>query len=138
MAICHLDVSEYPIVIAVLEGEVDEESANRLITEMLALRSKNERYVTINDLSRFELPNLKVRNLLRNYAESSGAYRDRYSAGMATVVPNPLVKSLMQMVNAFKQTAYPVRLFRTRQEALVWARSIVDKEGLNFPAPMGR
>ncbi len=138
MAICHLDVSEYPIVLSVLEGKVDEENANRLIAEMLALRSKNERYVAVNDISHFELPDLKVRNLLMNYAESSGAHCDRYVAGMATVVSNPLMKSLMLMVNAFTRTAYPVKVFRARQEALAWARSIIDKEGLNFPAPMGR
>jgi len=137
MGICFIDVSEYPIVLAVIEGEIDEAEANQLVEEMLDLQKRCERYVSVNDISKLDLPNMRVRNILKTYSEASGAYCDRYLAGMATVISNPLMKTLMQMVGAFSATSYPVRYFRTRDEALVWARELIEKEGLNYPAPMG-
>jgi len=127
---CFLDLSDFPVALTVLEGDAEEAEVLKLVDEMYAMQDRRQRFASVNDLSKFRLPSVKIRKILKDYSENSEWFCEHYVVCMATVIENTVMRFAMEAVNAFRSTSYPMKFFKTRQEAIRWSKEMLRKEGL--------
>jgi len=127
---CSFDVSQTPLIVSTLEGDISEVEAEKLVEEMYAWQEEGTRCGTVNDLSKFNLPSSRVRKILKGYADDSESFFATHLVCMATVIENPVVRMTMEAANILKSPVCPTKFFKRREDAIAWVRGMLKKEGL--------
>lgn len=120
MGSIRLDVSRFPIVITEMVGNFDVEQAEAFCRELEAVGARGEKVGAITDLTRAEIPSLKVRGVLRKFSEEHQPISDRTTVCSAIVVDNAVLQMAVSAIFLVVRTAYPQKVFRRMDDAYAW------------------
>jgi len=129
MSYVHLDLSQYPMLILELNGAVNEVQIQEYLDEMAGVLERREHFSMVVDLSHASIPSLKVRSLLRKFAEENAKVSDEWTVSSALVIHNGAIKMAVSAIYSFVRTAYPKKVFRSRDDAVVWTQTQLENAG---------
>lgn len=122
MGYIRLDTSDYPIVVTEMVKDFTEEQAQKYCTELELLGERGQRIGAITDLSQTSVPSLKVRGVLRKFAQDHQQISDSTTVCSAIVVNNAALKMVVTAIFLVVRTAYPQKAFSQRDHAMAWVQ----------------
>lgn len=114
----HLDTGKFPFVFIRFapENAMDDE-VRWLIGEQRKMFERRQRFVMLVDASRPTASSPVQRRMYTNWMKESEPLSERYCAGMAIVIANPVMRGALQAVLWFFTPPVPVATFGTLREA---------------------
>lgn len=117
MAKIEQDETCWPLVtVHFPSSETSDADIEEHITLQRALLERRRRFVQIIDASRAPVISARQRKRFSDWIKESEAMSRRYCLGLATVVPNPIVRGALQAVLWLVTPPMPVKMFGTLEE----------------------
>lgn len=121
-----VDRSRWPIVRVRLPPVATDEEVQHYLDELAELRARREPYalVVIADESRGF--SAKQRQMQADYIASGMDLSRRYLRGFAFVAASAMQRGMLTAIFWLRPPEWPHRVFRSVEEASVWARMLVE------------
>ncbi len=127
MALPSYDISKWPLVVieAPASGATDEEMTEHM-AKVAALYSRAGSFAMVVDVTLAPRPPPGQRRLLGDALTQHERSNPGKLKGMAMVVASDLQRGIITAVSWFFRPSYPMRVFSSREQAVTWARSMLD------------
>ena len=130
-----LDSSRFPLLVATVDGgdgrtPPELGSVTRILDQLSYLRGPR---VVVVDLT-FAMPDAARRRLFIDWTKQHWASIRGELLGVACIAPGTFQRSIITAILWFIQPACPVEAFERRDQALTWAQSVLENNGLSVPS----
>ena len=130
-----VDDSHFPLVITDLPEHPTADDFTSLLARHADILARQERYVTITDLSRIRaVPGADQRRVIAEWNRTHDEAMRRYNIGSALVVRSKLVRGALTALSWLSPNPTPWVNVATRAEALQWSITMLQRNGLTVPA----
>ena len=130
-----IDDSHWPRLYLRLPGILTTQGHEDCLTALALQLRRQERFVSIVDLTRVGLVPLEQRWRQVEWFEEHEQLMRETSVGTAIILTSPLVRLSISAILYFKRLPLPMTLVATPAEAEAWARSRLEEAGLLPPTP---
>jgi hypothetical protein len=128
------DDSHWPLLLIRLEGAVSDQQLDEFFAHGHTTLRRRERYVSIFDLSRMNLPSPEQRQRQARWAREHEPLLREFVLGTAFVVTSPFVRMTLSMLFHLAPTPAPYVVVPSVDSGIVWAAARLDQSGLSEQA----
>jgi hypothetical protein len=118
------DTSSWPIMVLTPTDNVTDQSIEDFMTTFFeVVRTKKERYALIVDLRQKTNLSHKQRKYMTGELNRNKDFAEKYNAGTALIVNSAVVRGIMMSVFWLFSPKHPTDVFKTMEDAFVWANT---------------
>lgn len=118
-----LDLSNWPIAITTPHGDVSQAETDSFMQGYIdALRNKSERYISIVDLRDSANMDARQRQHMSTWMEKATKEIPAPQVASVLIFSSLVMRNLLTAVLWIFKPKYPVKVFATMDEAMVWSR----------------
>ena len=121
-----VDSSRWPIVRVRLPPVATDDEVQRYLDELGELRARREPYALVMIADESRGFNAKQRQMQADYIASGMDLSRKYLKAFAFVAESAMQRGMLTAVFWLRPPEWPHRVFRTVEEASVWARTLVE------------
>jgi hypothetical protein len=125
------DDSLWPLVLVRLEGAVSDQQLDEFFAHGHATLLRRERYVSIFDLSRVNLPSPEQRQRQARWLKEHESLLREFLLGTAFVLSSPFVRMVLSMLFHLAPSPAPYVVVPSVDSGVVWAAARLDQSGLS-------
>lgn len=128
------DESFWPLLLVRLEGAVSDQEYAKFFAHGQATLRRRERYVSIFDMSRLELPTAEQRQRVALFTKEQAPLLREYVLGTAFVVSSPFLRMTLSVLFHLAPTPAPYVVVPTEALGVTWAIVRLQQSGFSAQA----
>jgi len=129
MSYIRISLDHYPIVVIETEGAYDEEQAKAFAEDMHDILLRRQRHcIVASSPGGFDMPTLGARTVIHRFIEEHSKLSTEFTAGAAVVIKSLIAKVSVSALFRLQRTSFPMKAFRTHDEAMAWAAKILQED----------
>ncbi len=129
-----VDSKHWPLLLLRFERTISLADVEGCLQTFDKLGARNERYVSITDISTVQMPSGDVLRRYANWYRDHEALLRAYCLGSATMAPSTLVRGILKALNWIQPSPQPQVVVSTFQEGMRYVTGRLKEGGMELPA----
>ncbi|WP_075351372.1 hypothetical protein [Algoriphagus marinus] len=121
-----IDESSFPIIrIGFTGAKSTDENFQAYLDQNKACYRNGGPLVLIFDATKASIPDIAHQKMQANWLKENEALMKSHCLGTAYIIPNSLIRGILNMIFSFQKQPVPYQIVKTKAEALDWVQGML-------------